>query len=562
MFLLLTLAFLYWMISFFAFTSATTYEWAVFWRKIFSFWPLVVPIQLHFILVFTEYWKRLGKKIEILVIMYIPSLFVIFLELNDLIAKDLVLEYWGWVEVNSLNWAFISASIWSSCYGLLSLFLCYQFFRKEDNPLKKQQAKFVFLGLLIPNFFGTFSQILSPFLKLRLPDLTIPSFGLCIIVIAYAILKYNLFILTYSTAAESILASLTEIEIGFTSEKKFDLIYALDCDGRIIYVSPSIEKILGYHRKDTLGNYFHNYLTQDSLSKFKKSFTYIMSGKILQNAELEMINKEGSFIPILINSIPIIIDGEVHGIQGIARDLTEFKKVEKTKIELEKSRESFIAMTSHELRTPLTVIRGYTDFLINSYPNIESSNVEQILQTILQNVNRLEHLIQDVIDIDKVKRQSFDITAQKMNFEEFLADSITSYKNILGEQLKYDNYLGESVIINGDQIRLAQVLDNLISNAVKHTSKFDREIVIATRINKGSVQVSVKDNGAGIEKKDLKRIFNQFVSIPTKYSVTGTGIGLYIAKIIIEFHNGTIVAQSEGIGKGSTFIFELPLITI
>jgi PAS domain S-box-containing protein len=509
--------------------------------------------------VFAEYEKRLEKKIETLLLIYIPALFVIFLELNNLIADDLVLEYWGWVEVNSLNWAFISASIWTISYGLLSLFLCYRYFRKVDNPLKRQQAKFVFLGLLIPNFFGTFSQILSPLLELRLPDLTIPSFGLCIIVIAYAILKYNLFILTYSTAAESILASLTEIELGITSEKRFDLVYALDCDGRIIYVSPSIEKILGYHRKDTLGNYFHNFLAQDSLPKFKKSFKNIMSGTILQNAELEVINKEGSFVPILINSIPIIIDGEVHGIQGIARDLTEFKKVEKTKIELEKSRESFIAMTSHELRTPLTVIRGYTDFLINSYPNIESSNVDQILQTILQNVYRLEHLIQDVIDIDKVKRQSFNITTQKMNFEEFLTDSITPYKNILGDKLKYHNYLGESVVIKGDQIRLAQVLDNLISNAVKHTSKPDREIVITTRISKGSVQVSVNDNGAGIDNENLKRIFNQFVSIPTKYSVTGTGIGLYIAKIIIEFHNGTIVAQSEGIGKGSAFIFELPL---
>ena len=445
--------------------------------------------------------------------------------------------------------------------GISLLLIILGIISKDVGVLGNSVLLSVFLVLVPQLIFNYMEYRETKEIELRFPDLTIPSFGLCIIVIAYAILKYNLFILTYSTAAESILASLTEIETGFTSERKFDLIYALDCDGRIIYVSPSIEKILGYHRKDTLGNYFHDYLNQDSLSKFKKSFTYIMSGKILQNAELEMINKEGSFIPILINSIPIIIDGEVHGIQGIARDLTEFKKVEKTKIELEKSRESFIAMTSHELRTPLTVIRGYTDFLINSYPNIESSNVDQILQTILQNVNRLEHLIQDVIDIDKVKRQSFNITAQKMNFEEFLTDIITSYKNILGDQLKYDNYLGESVIINGDQIRLAQVLDNLISNAVKHTSKFDREIVIATRINKGSVQVSVKDNGAGIEKKDLKRIFNQFVSIPTKYSVTGTGIGLYIAKIIIEFHNGTIRAQSEGIGKGTNFIFELPLIT-
>ena len=89
MFFLLTLASLYWMITFFAFTSATTKEWAVFWRRIFSFWPLVVPIQLHFILVFTEHWKRLTKKIETLVVMYFSSFFVILLELSDMIADDL-----------------------------------------------------------------------------------------------------------------------------------------------------------------------------------------------------------------------------------------------------------------------------------------------------------------------------------------------------------------------------------------------------------------------------------------------------------------------------------------
>ena len=139
-FLLFSLASVYWMFSFYAFTQAPTYEISYFWRKIFAFWPFVIPLQIHFILVFSEHWKLLKNKLIYFLLYFTPLIFVFF-EFNDLIAETLVLENWGWVEINSLNLAFISASIWGILGGLISLLLIYKYFSEVKHPLKKQQAK-------------------------------------------------------------------------------------------------------------------------------------------------------------------------------------------------------------------------------------------------------------------------------------------------------------------------------------------------------------------------------------------------------------------------------------
>jgi len=252
-------------------------------------------------------------------------------------------------------------------------------------------------------------------------------------------------------------------------------------------------------------------------------------------------------------------NGKVTQLLGTVQDITERKKTEKLKIELEERRDNFVWTTSHELRTPLTVILGYIDLLQKNFRNISHDQQEKILGIIRKNVHRLEKLTDQVSLIAQFKQGTFQIAEKEFDFCTFLNEALEPYRNILENQIKFDeSQIKQPLIIKGDQDRLLQVIDNLLNNAVKQTDPNNRLIEIDLEISSTVIRVHIADNGAGIAPDNLLRIFEQFVSIQTKYSVTGTGIGLYLSIGIMNAHGGTITAHSKGIDAGSTFSIELP----
>ena len=235
------------------------------------------------------------------------------------------------------------------------------------------------------------------------------------------------------------------------------------------------------------------------------------------------------------------------------------KKTEEIRLELEQRRENFVWMTNHELRTPLTVISGYTDFLLKNINQIDHDQQNKILVTIQRNINRLMKLTEQVAKIAQFKNRFFELKKVEFNICIFILEALKPYKTILKDQIDFKGCsIKTPVIVEGDKDRLLQVLDNLLDNAVKHTHPDNKLIKVNLEILANSILIKIIDNGAGIDQKNLKLIFEQFVSIETRYSVTGTGIGLYVSQKIIEAHKGTIIAQSEGVGRGATFTIELP----
>jgi len=136
-----------------------------------------------------------------------------------------------------------------------------------------------------------------------------------------------------------------------------------------------------------------------------------------------------------------------------------------------------------------------------------------------------------------------------------------AYKALLGERFEYHSCGETYVPIEGDEERLQQVFDNIIDNAIKHSPKDNLHIDMRIHTLPHLVRITITDQGAGIDPQDLERIFEPFVSLDTKYSVKGAGIGLYLCRIIVQQHGGTISAQSKGLDQGTTFIVEFPLKT-
>jgi signal transduction histidine kinase len=221
--------------------------------------------------------------------------------------------------------------------------------------------------------------------------------------------------------------------------------------------------------------------------------------------------------------------------------------VEELKVHDRMQRE-FINIAAHELRTPTQVIIGYSDLFY-----LRPENREEAMKAIARNAERLERLTRDILDVTKIEGHKLELNKEKINLSEVIASAIEDSKgNIEDGNIKFE-YTPRNIVVEADRMRITQVISNLLSNAIKFTKQ--GTIYISEDIKDGEVIVSVKDTGVGIDSEIMSRLFTKF----TSKSQTGTGLGLFISKSIIEAHGGRIWAENNTNGKGATFTFRLPL---
>jgi len=223
---------------------------------------------------------------------------------------------------------------------------------------------------------------------------------------------------------------------------------------------------------------------------------------------------------------------------------------------LDKLKSDFLANMSHELRTPLTVIRGGIDYLNRTIKKEDNRNYLEIID---KNLARLIHLVSDLFDYTKIEAQKSDWLFDQANLSvliEEVIDIISPLSLNKSISLKYLN--PGDILVEMEPERIEQVLVNLIENAVKFSDPHT-EICIKLAEDPTCVTVSVRDQGIGIPRENLKTIFDKFSTLPSAgiSKPEGTGLGLAICKAIIEAHDGRIWAESIQ-GESSTFYFSLP----
>ncbi len=338
---------------------------------------------------------------------------------------------------------------------------------------------------------------------------------------------------------------------------------ALDNEGHVTLINKKGCEILGYDEKEILGkNWFDNFLPEKIRENVKVPHKQLLRGEIeIAEHYINPILKKDGEERIIAWHNTIIEDeeGSIIGHLSSGEDITERIRAERIREELEERRENFIYMTTHELRTPLTVIGGYCDFLTEHDEFIDHFRREKIYNILRSNVNRLERLTRDVSHIVQLERGELLIKKCELNVCFFLKSILEPYDHLLEDQFSFQGCLEEHPItIHADPDRLQQVMENIISNAIKQTPKDEREIIVSMESSTENVRIFVSDNGAGIAPEHLETIFEQFITIPTDYTASGTGIGLYLSQEIIKAHGGTITAQSPGKGHGSTFTITIP----
>jgi signal transduction histidine kinase len=236
------------------------------------------------------------------------------------------------------------------------------------------------------------------------------------------------------------------------------------------------------------------------------------------------------------------------------------QQYEKVK-ESEKMKSEFINIAAHELRTPIQPILGLTDII---YSKVKDTEQQELLEIIMRNAYRLKRLTDNVLDVTKIESQSLMLKKEKLNLNILISEVLKEYvnKEVKQQMIKivYDfKPKNDDIIVEADRVRLAQVIRNLVDNALKFTINNQLIFVIVEleKDKEDQVIISVKDGGEGISKEVLPKLFSKFT---TSDSNTGTGLGLYICKNIVEAHGGEICGENNLDGKGGAiFSFTLPI---
>jgi PAS domain S-box-containing protein len=321
-------------------------------------------------------------------------------------------------------------------------------------------------------------------------------------------------------------------------------------EGRFIEVNFSFLSMSGYTLDAVIGySIAQLHLGHDSAAFLSR----LQTNEPIHNLEFELLTRSGSVKSILLSLDHIEINGETYALM-IANDITERKRLEN----------EFISLVSHELRTPLTSMMGSLDLLSTGQLGSLTEQGQQVLNIGVKNAERLIRLINDILDLERIRSGKITMSKQSCNLAELMAQATEEMQSMADRSCIQLITEPLPILLYADPDRIVQTLTNLLSNAIKFS---EAEAIVRmhaqplTLNNRtSSVRISVTDQGRGIPANQLQTIFERFQQVDASDARQkgGTGLGLAICRNIVEQHHGKIWAESM-ISKGSTFHIELPL---
>jgi two-component system phosphate regulon sensor histidine kinase PhoR len=281
----------------------------------------------------------------------------------------------------------------------------------------------------------------------------------------------------------------------------------------------------------------------------------VLQGGKSEAFEMEVPTAEGKTLEVnvvAISSASKDSDGIALGAIAVFHDITRLKR-------LEKIRQDFVANVSHELRTPLTTIKGYAETLLDGA--LKEDVAFQFVQVIDRHADRLTKIVEDLLTLSKIESKEFSLKPERLLISELIDGALDIIKEEAGKKgvsISWSESIPSSFIF-GDRKGLEQVLINLLDNAIKYGREGGNIKISVDENPNAEIQISVLDDGIGIPKEDLPRIFERFYRVDKGRSkeLGGTGLGLSIVKHIVQAHGGRVWAESD-LGKGSSFYFTLP----
>lgn len=340
-----------------------------------------------------------------------------------------------------------------------------------------------------------------------------------------------------------------------------DGVIVADLDRNIVLLNKAAEDITGHKFSEVAGKgigsiikVFENELQlQESiyLPLPKPGF----EGKTFERNSLKIVSgTQESFVNLIATQIKEGIETNIGGILTL-HDITREKQLEEMKLD-------FVSMAAHELRTPLTSIKGYLAVFMQENAAKFGAEQNMFLSRINISAQQLSALVENLLNVSRIERGVFTVSMQSLDWVAIVRGSINEFADRAKErklELVFAQPTASIPPVSADKLRIAEVLNNLISNALSYTEPGGK-ITISVESNGKEIITHVIDSGQGIPKEALPHLFTKFFRVSGKLEQgsKGTGLGLYISKAIVEMHHGKIWVTSE-LGKGSVFSFSLPV---
>ncbi len=355
-----------------------------------------------------------------------------------------------------------------------------------------------------------------------------------------------------------------EKELADFLENAAEGLHKIGPDGTILWANRAELDMLGYAPDEYVGHSITEFhvdaaVIEDILDKLRR-------GEALYDQPSRLRCRDGSIKHVLIHSNVLVEDGEFIYTRCFTRDVTERVRLEaelESRLaqlaEADRRKDEFLAMLGHELRNPLAAVVNAVELMrLSDAP----AHLDRAREIVARQSAAMSRLVDDLLDVSRINRGKIDLRTETVALGSLVEQAVEAVRPLIderGHRLTVD-LPAAPVSLSGDPARLVQVLANLLQNAAKYTDR-GGNIALHARAEETALSLSVRDDGVGLSAELRERVFEPFVQAPGSLARArgGLGVGLALVRALVELHGGSVEARSEGPGRGSEFVVQLPL---
>jgi hypothetical protein len=337
-----------------------------------------------------------------------------------------------------------------------------------------------------------------------------------------------------------------------------DAIVSEDLHGTITSWNRAAEELFGFTEGEAIGRHIGIIVPDDRLAEVAHVLSQVRSGVGVAHHETVRRRKDGTPVDVDLAVSPIRgADGAVIGASKVARNIADRKRRRQAAEETSRMKDEFLAVFSHELRTPLNNVLGNVQLLRKE---ISSAHRARALDALERNAGALARLVNDVLETSRIITGRLHLSFDLVDAAEVVREAVETMRPTFDAKgVSIASTVGTGLAVRGDRDRLLQAVWHLLSNAAKFTAPGERVTVLAAK-GVGNVSIAIADTGVGIAAEQLPHVFERFWQSDGTLTRAhgGLGIGLALARHVVELHGGQVEAASGGLGRGTTITIALP----
>ena len=548
-------------------------------------WLIFVAISLHFCVILARKDTPFIMR-GILPIAYLSMLIMSYLNISTYWFYTLPqMTGWGYsAGLGKYYWVFV---LFSMIFLLAQLWLLFSIWREAKSKREREQGRLLFIAMLLSFLFGSAFDVVLPIFGFFIQTLVPLATTSFVMIFGYAIVKYGFPGVTPSALAQNIISTM------------LDYLIFTDPHENVKLVNQNYLNEFGFSANEVIGRRFIDLHEHDHIGEHEIIISGMVRNGSVKNKEMWLLKKSGEKVPVTMDASLVVDEyGDEIGRLHIFHDISEERKLllqqneaiaeltktkgrmlsiledttaardEMTKLYedlkvVDRLKNEFLSITSHELKSPLTPIYDYADILQKELLGPVNEKQKNALGIVKKQSEHLLKIIESLLEASRIEHgKPLKLEKEPVSFGDLLKEIIKVMQSQFdSRQIKLETDLPEDFpTLLTDPGKLSHLMTCLLENALKFTPKGGWVKVLGARKD-DSVEIQVVDNGIGLAREHLEEIFRRFFQVDTSYTriAGGVGLGLTIAKEIIEAHGGKIWAESEGLGKGSRFCFTLPI---